>query len=341
VSSAVNCLEVKVNLKKLTLLIALSVILAACGGVATQIQPETAPVYDDAAMATQISQLLTAMPTTTSVLAQPQVNTSQPDQPSPTPSSTYTSTVLVVNTPDGTATPLPTAETTQTEEVLQPSETVEVTNTPTPTMTPTATITSPANDPRLSLGDPDWNDPLDNGQNWLLEEDPFLALGIEDSHLVMTGLTGTSGWRMATTPQLIDFYAEMTVSPTECSGRDYYGFIFRVPVINSPDQGYLFGVSCSGGYSLKKWDGQVEPNGQTTTLVDWTPGESIVSGSNQANRVGVMVVGSRITLYANGVLLQEIHDETYPEGYLGIFINSEETENFTIHVDDVSYWRNP
>ena len=329
------------NLKWLTLLIALSVILTACGGGDAQAQPESAPVYDDAAMATQISQLLTAMPTTTSGPDQPQPNTTPLEQSTSTPSPTHTNTVLVVNTPDGTATPLPTAETTQTEEALQPSETVEETNTPTPTTTPTTTITSPANDPRLSLGDPDWTDPLDNGQNWLLDEDLFLALGIEDSHLVMTGLTGTSGWRMATTPKLIDFYAEMTVSPTECSGRDYYGFIFRVPVINSPDQGYLFGVSCSGRYSLKKWDGQVESNGKTTTLVDWTPAESVVSGSNQMNRVGVMVVGSRITLYANGVLLQEIHDETYPEGYLGIFINSEETENFTIHVDDVSYWRNP
>ena len=328
------------NLRRLTLLIVLPVILAACGG-GGDMQPETAPVYDDAAMATQISQLLTAMPPTTAEPVQPQLNTTPLEEPSPTPSLTSTSTVLIVNTPDGTATPLPTAEATLTEETLQPSETVEQTSTPTPTTTPTTTITSPANDPRLSLGDPDWNDPLENGQNWLLEEDPFLSLRVEDGHLVVTGLTETSGWRMATTPQLIDFYAEMTVSPLECSGGDYYGFIFRVPVISSPDQGYLFGVSCSGGYSLKKWDGQVEPNGQTTTLVDWTPDDAILSGSNQTNRVGVMVVGSRITLYANGVLLQEVHDETYPEGYFGIFINSEETDNFTIHVDDVSYWRNP
>ena len=323
----------------LTLLIVVSVVLAACGG--GEVQQESAPAYDDAEMATQISQLLTAMPTTSPEPGEAQLKVTPLALPSFTPVLTPTSTVLMVDTTTGTATPLPTAEATLTETALQPGETVEGTSTPTATPTPTMTITAPVSDPRASLGDPDWHDELDDGQNWFLGEDIYAALSVEDGHLVFTGLTESGGWRMATTPRLADFYAEMTVSPLECSGGDYYGFFFRVPVISSPDQGYLFGINCSGDYSLRTWDGQIKPNGRTTTLVKWTPDDSIAAGSGQTNRVGVMVVGSRITLYANGVLLNEVQDDTFPEGYLGIFVNSEATDNFTIHVDDLSYWRNP
>jgi len=323
----------------MTLLIVFTVILTGCGGEIAQ--PESAPVYDDAEMATQISQLLTAMPTSSPVSGEPQLILTPLELPSLSPAPTSTSTVLIVNTPDGTATALATAEITLTDEVLSPDETLESTRTPTATLTPTTTITSPVSDPRTSLGDPDWHDPLDDGQNWSLFEDKYSALSVENGHLVLTGLTETGGWRMATTPKLVDFYAEMAANPVDCSGGDYYGFFFRVPVISSPDQGYLFGVNCSGEYSLKVWDGLVEPNGQTTTLVKWTLDDSIQSGSGQSNRIGVMVVGSRITLYANGILLNEVQDSTYPEGYLGIFVNSEVTDKYTIHVDDLSYWRNP
>jgi hypothetical protein len=332
-------MEAKLKFRWLSLLIVIPLMLAACGG--GESQPGVTPTYDDAAMATQISQLLTAMPTTSPEPVQLQVDATPVEVASPTVTPTFTNTVLIVNTPAGTATLLPTAEATETIEGMQPSETLEVTNTATSTLTPTATITSPVSDPRASLGEPDWLDPLDDGQNWPLGEDDYASLQVEDGHLVFTGLTLQGGWRMATTPKLKDFYAEMTASPVNCVEGDYYGFFFRVPEIHLPDQGYLFGVSCGGGYSLRLWDGEVEPDGKTTTLVHWTPGDSIQSGPGQSNRIGVMAVGSRITMYVNGVLLKEHYDDTFPEGYLGIFINAEQTENFTIHVDDVSYWRNP
>jgi hypothetical protein len=332
--------EEKLKLRQLILLIVFSLVLGACSGATEQV-PEVTPTYDDATMATQISQLLTAMPTASPAPDQPQVNTAPVDAPPAEPNPTVTNTVLIVNTPDGTATPLPTAESTFTEEAAQASDTPAETSTPTPSMTPTTTITSPASDPRASLGEPEWNDPLDDGQNWPIGEGTYSSASVENGHLVLTSLTSTGGWRMATTPRLTDFYAEMTVSPVACSGGDYYGFYFRVPEIHSPDQGYLFGVSCSGQYSLRKWDGRVEPNGQSTLLVNWTDSDSIQAGSGQTNRLGVMVVGSRITLYANGALLKELQDESFPEGYLGVFVNSEVTDRFTIHVDEMSYWRNP
>jgi hypothetical protein len=54
-----------------------------------------------------------------------------------------------------------------------------------------------------------------------------------------------------------------------------------------------------------------------------------------------MAVGDKLVLYANGVLLKEVKDGTFTEGSFGIFVGARETTNFTISVDEISYWKNP
>jgi len=39
--------------------------------------------------------------------------------------------------------------------------------------------------------------------------------------------------------------------------------------------------------------------------------------------------------------VDEFVDDTYPEGFFGLFINRDRTENLTINVDTVSYWTDP
>ena len=48
-----------------------------------------------------------------------------------------------------------------------------------------------------------------------------------------------------------------------------------------------------------------------------------------------------IELYVNGEKVDEIIDDTYDEGFFGIYINRDNTENLTIHVDNVRYWIDP
>ncbi len=76
-------------------------------------------------------------------------------------------------------------------------------------------------------------------------------------------------------------------------------------------------------------------------MIGLTTGAGIVTGSNQANRLGVRAEGDRISLYANGNLLAEITDSTFSEGNFGAFIAANETPGFTVWMEEISLWNLP
>jgi hypothetical protein len=219
----------------------------------------------------------------------------------------------------------------------EPASPVPATATATATATPTASLvpspTTPATDPRLNLGAPDWHDPFDTGQNWYLAGGNPQA-DVHDGKLVFSvpEADKRDWWRLAA-PRLTNFYIEATAKTTACSGSDRYGIMVRAPDLN---QGYLFGFTCDGRYSLRAWDGS-----EYTTLKNWTSSAAILAGSNQTNRLGLMADGSRLSLYANGTFLDEIHDDRYGEGRFGLFINANVTPNYTIEFDQLDYWNMP
>ena len=54
-----------------------------------------------------------------------------------------------------------------------------------------------------------------------------------------------------------------------------------------------------------------------------------------------MLDGSKLSLYANGVLVSEAQDASWSEGVLGIFAGAHESNEYTLKVDEVSYWDLP
>ena len=84
------------------------------------------------------------------------------------------------------------------------------------------------------------------------------------------------------------------------AAKDQYGIVFRAP--NMEDgYGYFYGLTCDGGYTLRKWD-----SSGLSVVLENTAGTSINSGSNKTNVLGVWAKDDRIRLYANGQFLKEI-----------------------------------
>lgn len=208
------------------------------------------------------------------------------------------------------------------------------TRTITPTLAPTATPSPLTGDPRQELGKPDWQDRFASKKNWALYNDEHVSMEIKRNSLHMTALLADKwdSW-MVSVPTLKNFYLEAIALPGECSGLDRYGLISRAP---DPNQGYLFGFSCDGKYSLRKWDGE-----QFTTLVDWTANSAILPGADQTNRLGFKAHGDQISLYANGILLTEIIDDSYDHGAFGLFVGAVTTPGFTVTFSEVAYWELP
>jgi Domain of Unknown Function (DUF1080) len=219
----------------------------------------------------------------------------------------------------------------------QPSEAplpgLTATSIPAPTATLTPTVATAPDDPKLSLGDPDWRDTFEDGDNWSLYEDEHVRFRVRDDVLVMIafGAEDRDSW-MLTVPEPENYYLEVTAAPQECNGLDRYGVIFRTDAT----EGYLFGFSCDGQFSLRQWDGE-----NFNDLVDWTPSEAIQPGAGQTNRMGLMVDGDQFTLFANGEQLAEASDDTYLEGGFGLFVASDETEDFRVQVSEAAYWELP
>lgn len=271
----------------------------------------------------QVSALLTSMPTNS--LGLTEVNSATP---------TYAVTVSVTPTgmpevtPTLTASPLPLPTNTNV-----PTATATLSPTKTPLLLPTSTV--PSSDPALSLGNPKWQDTFKNGDNWPSGEDKFTSINFEDRTLKLTGLTGSDGWRLSW-PKINNYYLEVTLYTRNCTKGDRFGVVFRFPDNENANQGYIFGISCDGKFALRKWNGD-----KMKPLIDWTSSKEIPSGAGVTHRMGILASGNHITLYENGVKLGDINDNSYTEGYFGVFVGAIDTENLTVWISKVAYWDIP
>lgn len=261
------------------------------------------PTPTDDPISTQVSQLLTGIPTATLLATSAFTET-----PSPTETA---------SAPTGTPTP---TEAAATAAIAQP------------------TATTPAGDPKNSLGAPSWHNSLDDSKLFYLYENDNTRVTHADGALLLTGISanGWLGWSLTFNKPSKNFYLEATFNPQQCSGSDLYGLIFRVP---ETDSGYFYSVTCDGKYDLHARD---FADGSDFTKIERTASSAIQAGSNAVNRLGVMANGEKISLYANGVLLQEVNDNTFlGEGNFGALVAANATNGFTVRMDEISLWSLP
>lgn len=327
----------------------LLVSLTACSLPARSTQPQEpgsaeTPTLSVDEMQTQISQMLTIMPT----------NTGQPQGEATATQALPTVAVETATPEDGDQGALPQATATTAPEAAdtEPAPQATATTAPAATTAPTATATVPSGptatlapgDPRSRLGGATSTDHMDNANTWVWPtgSDKYTRATFGSGVQSITALTGTDGWRLANPAgrEFKNLYLEATIRLGACSGSDHYGLIARVPVLEEPDQGYLFTVTCDGRYSLRRWNAEVGTKGEMRWLVNWTATPAIQTGSNKVNRIGLWAYGNRLILYANGQLLTEVQDSTYPSGYFGVVVGADNTDDLTIQVDEMSYWEN-
>lgn len=231
---------------------------------------------------------------------------------------------------------IPTA-TLPAEDTTSPAELTVTPSPPSPTATQTLTPTIPAGDPRQSLGDPTWEETFESGRSFGLEEpydDEQTSFRIKNGALILTSknASGFHGWRTGGPITADNAYVEGRFEIGSCFSEDRYGLVFR-----SPDfiEGYIFLVSCDGRYELDTWENE----SFTTLLSGQAPSQGLLTGSNQVNRLGVRMQGDRISLYANGQLLQETTDTTFQEGgHVGAAIAGYQSQPFTVRLSEIAFW---
>ena len=187
-------------------------------------------------------------------------------------------------------------------------------------------------------GKPVWEDQFEDAENWTLYQDQDFGFGVEDGRLQMAAYTpeGQDGWVTAW-PRLADFYLEGVFSTgSMCSGLDRYGLWFRASGSQKDSSGYLFGVSCSGHYMLRFYDGFTYDD-----LIPWTANGLIQPGPGQSHRLGVLAEGDRLAIYLNGVELDSIQDSAHQGANFGVFSGAAATADLRISVERIAFWDLP
>jgi len=116
-------------------------------------------------------------------------------------------------------------------------------------------------------------------------------------------------------PDLQDFYAEITANPVLCTGRDEYGFLFRV--LNR-DQYYRFALSC---------DGEVR--------MDKIVGGGIFVLYPSVSKIEVLALRNEIRVFINGDPQFTIVDQGLSLGSFGVFARSVGETAVTISFSDL------
>ena len=215
----------------------------------------------------------------------------------------------------------------------EPSPTSEPTAIPTE-IPPTPTMVPIEGDPATLLGNPSGVDNFDTFNNWTLFNNKCFQSEITGTQYKMMakGLAGIACWEVSW-PLLENFYLETQVEmPQTCQPQDRFGMLFRAPDNN---QGYLYGYTCDGQFTLTAWDG----NETTTVLVPQTATAAIDPNPGAKNRMGLLVSGANIYLYANGLFLAQAQDITYLEpGKIGYYVRAATEEPFTVAYDYLKVW---
>jgi hypothetical protein len=163
-------------------------------------------------------------------------------------------------------------------------------------------------------------------------------------------------WYMGST-SLTNFYVDVVVfNGDQCAERDAGGLLYRYVQFN--DFGFMFGVTCGGGYFNGGSMG-AGPEGPVCEILDpalvddsdtdcsgmWDhpTSEYIDSGPGAANRIGVKALGQQITLYING---HQVDSMTLTpvwvfSGNFALYLGAGQRDNASVSFDDLSIWFNP
>ncbi len=231
------------------------------------------------------------------------------------------SACLSVSTPE----PLPTATLTI---VPSPTSTIEwFPPSPTPEQLPTIAVT-PTQEFMSEIGEIIFQDKFLSSDGWTVPQTDRGLINITNGEIVIiinepkSLLVGT-----LEKPDLQDFYAEITANPVLCTGRDEYGFLFRVFGRN---QYYRFSLSCDGEVRLDKIVGA-----GTFILYPWTRSASVPPGAPSVSKIEVLALRNEIRVFINGDPQFTIIDQGLSLGSFGVYARSAGETAVTIIFSDL------
>jgi hypothetical protein len=194
----------------------------------------------------------------------------------------------------------------------------------------------------LSLGDPTWNSDFEK-ETWRwslgLANTTKVTFELKDNKLLMSTLQKpVTRWMIGSHTHAYSQFvqADFTTGAT-CAGKDGYGMALRAEDLGGGvyNRAYVFQFSCDGQYRIYAMDGS-----EKVEIAPFTVSAHIKSGPSQLNRMGVLILGGKIALFANGEKVFEVNNQVAGDqtGIYGLMITTNETDKLQVTVDDFKLW---
>ena len=166
------------------------------------------------------------------------------------------------------------------------------------------------------------------GDQWLLGKTGVgsAAIGVNELSIVVTE-PDAYVYSVRASPELTDFYAEITASPMLCRGMDEYGMLLR---FSSSGDFYRFSLSCDGQVRLDRVVG-----GTASSPQPWTYSVSVPPGAPSQSRLAVWAKGKEMRFFVNDEFQFTANDPLLPGGKLGVFARSGGEKSVTINFSDL------
>jgi len=155
-------------------------------------------------------------------------------------------------------------------------------------------------------------DPIQAGP-WLTEGDSQAYTSLADGRLIIdVDAANLIQFVTLRDPQFDDFILEVDVRQLDGTPDSSHGILFRM---QGTDAFYRFAITGTGFFIVERRDA----DGSWHRLMrDWAESSAINQGLNVINQMRVEAVGSRLSVYVNGQLLQQLADTQYSRGTIAL-----------------------
>ena len=161
-----------------------------------------------------------------------------------------------------------------------------------------------------------------DGEDFTIEVDDEQYLFDENSQNLVWGVNRT---------EHDDVVMHVEIERLSDGEASLFGMMCRV----DPDDlnnGYSFIFSSDGQYSIGYWDGEYN------SLVSDVFEDSNDIENDDSYEMTVVCVGEYLALYVDGVLIDEVEDDTYDEGYAGMAAVSRDDDGLEVTFDNLVIW---
>ncbi len=130
--------------------------------------------------------------------------------------------------------------------------------------------------------------------------------------------------------EVTDFYLEVETAHVAGPLDNEFGVLFRY---EDDENFYMFSISSDGYYRLQKL-----VDDEWESIVKWKRSDAINTGEESVNRLGLLAVGTFIVLLVNDEVVDEIEDDTFAAGNIGLAAGAFEETGVEIAFDNLKVW---